>query len=220
MPELLHTRSYDRLHRVLEIREGRPGPRLIQQGFRERLLCGSCEQHLNRFETYFNNTWFAQVPTRVDVPGRQLQVRVEYAPFKLFHLSVLWRCSVARGSPFRQVSLGQEEDERLRQMLLRDDPGAFNDWGCLAVCLLSPDTLHPCQGLIMPPLPRGAADRSQYETVFGGAVWHYFKHSTGFPVLDDMALTLAGDMTLRVLALERYAPVHRFFLENVTDPEG
>jgi hypothetical protein len=48
---------------------------------------------------------------------------LDYAMFKLFHLSVLWRAGVSTREEFRNVKLGSHEDV-IRQMLLRDDPGA------------------------------------------------------------------------------------------------
>ena len=44
-------------------------------------------------------------------------IKVEYEPFKLFHLSVLFRASVSTLPTFADVSLGPHE-ERLRNLLL------------------------------------------------------------------------------------------------------
>ncbi len=53
-------------------------------------------------------------------------VQYDYATFKLFHLSVLFRASVSSLSTFQEVNLGALHEERIRQMLLNEDPG--KDW--------------------------------------------------------------------------------------------
>lgn len=51
-----------------------------------------------------------------------LLTNLPYRPLKLFRLSLLWRMSVSSLREFALVKLGPHE-ERIRQMLLQDDPG-------------------------------------------------------------------------------------------------
>ena len=106
---------------------GRLGRRLIQRGLTEHLLCDACEQHLsNTYETPFLRSWLqAEALPRAAEPGSTHPITVDYAPFKLFHLSILFRSSASALPSFAPVSLGPHE-ERLRQLLLANDPG--EDW--------------------------------------------------------------------------------------------
>src|SRR3546814_7896147 len=55
---------------------------------------------------------------------------IDYAQFKLFLLSLLWRAGVAKGRYFERVTLGPHE-ERLRAMLHDGDPGPFDLYHCI-----------------------------------------------------------------------------------------
>jgi hypothetical protein len=47
---------------------------------------------------------------------------IDYVKFKLFWLSILWKCSISTRNFFKEVNLGKHS-ENIRNMLLYDDPG-------------------------------------------------------------------------------------------------
>lgn len=65
----------------------------------------------------------ATVPTVIQVEG------VDYNRLKLFLLSLLWRMGASRLYFFREVELGPHQ-ERLRRMLVQDDPGEPDQYAC------------------------------------------------------------------------------------------
>lgn len=215
IPELAHSRAYDESHRVREIRRGDRSPRWIQKGIRDRLLCRECEGHLNQWESYFNETWYRQVPTLLDVPGREIAVEVDYARFKLFHLSVLWRASISTARGFDRFRLPDEE--RLWELLIALDPGPVEYWRVVGAVIVSPGTLRPCHGVIMPPAALGTEGRRRSWTMlFAACAWTYLPDGAAFPEYDGFALDAGGTMRMPVIDLQRYTPAHRFFVDNVT----
>ena len=66
------------------------------------------------------------------LPAREqaLVQQVEYAPFKLFQLSLLWRMHIADDPLFKQVDLGTVHADRLRTMLLAGEAGRSIDYPC------------------------------------------------------------------------------------------
>jgi len=133
IPEFLYGVMYDEKHRynvlslVPENRE-----RFEQKGARERLLCRNCEEKLGKLERYASLVINGGAPG-VDGhrDGNIVYVKgIDYERFKLFQLSLLWRAGVAKGSYFERVTLGPHE-ERLRVMLLANDPGPYDLYPCV-----------------------------------------------------------------------------------------
>ena len=124
-PEFLYDELYDEHHRynTLSIL---PDKRdlLTQSGMKEELLCYDCEQQLSRHEDYAARA-LRKLKQRIRSTashGYFLHQGLDYARFKLFLLSLLWRAGVARQSFFANVQLGVQQ-EVLRIMLRANNPG-------------------------------------------------------------------------------------------------
>ncbi len=215
IPEFLHAPLYDEIHRLNVVRARAGHVDQTQKGDRERLLCDGCEQLLNKnYEQYFLKVWPRKVPTLIDVAGHKWTLcDLNYVSFKLFHLSILWRSSVAR-SVFRGFSLPAQDEEQLRQMLLNRQPGPVERFQIVAVLLLSSGTRKVCHTSIMAPCITESAGRLLYTFVFGGCAWLYFPDGSGHPVLDKLALTPAGNMELPVRDFYSMPHVQRFVQQN------
>jgi hypothetical protein len=55
---------------------------------------------------------------------------IDYAKFKLFQLSIVWRLGVARHAAFSSIVLGEHENV-LKRMLLGGAPGNTEAYGCV-----------------------------------------------------------------------------------------
>ena len=67
----------------------------------------------------------------------------DYKKMKLFQLSILWRAAEATGEFFSAVILPTHHRERLRQMLLTENPGADHEYFCtMARLVASPVALY------------------------------------------------------------------------------
>ena len=149
VPEFLLKWTYDEKQRFHYIRlreNGSPEIHQIQKmseagiDYDPGLLCRSCEELFNPWETYCSKAFyrwkkFKPENVRFEEAGTERFenaqiIPIRYAPFRLFLLSLLWRIS-ASGIDFCQhISLGAQE-EKLRRMLLAQDPGSEDQFPCV-----------------------------------------------------------------------------------------
>ncbi len=112
-------------------------------GLKEHLLCRQCENRFSRYERCFRQLFYGNkkgpirkieigTPFNMEavfgLPAEIIGVRklqVNYAKFKLFVLSLLWRSSVAKGKFFSKIDLGPHEAE-IAALLNSEDPGPEN----------------------------------------------------------------------------------------------
>ena len=157
--------------RVLSTDPARPSW-LEQKGLREDLLCVECESSVSKWEDHVARVFRGSIPTTSRRDGNLIWVSgVDYAKFKLFQLSVLWRSGVSMLPFFGKVKIGPHA-EILRKRLLANDPGQPHEYGCALYALTNKDGVD--RGLITQPhrfrmdLLRG------YHFAFGGLSWLYF----------------------------------------------
>ena len=191
------------------------GPRFIQKGVRERLLCLECEQFLSsRYEDYFARFWYQTAPLPDPAPHAAYELTgFDYAKFKLFHLSVLWRASVATGRAFHKVSLGPHE-ESIRQMLLAEDPGEPERYPIVANIFVFPDTRRPAKGAVMPPVCTRAEGNLLYGMVYGGCLWHVFVGAQRISNAVKPRLLAPGRLVLTPWDLDKFKPLTDFYRDR------
>jgi len=192
--EFLYKDIYDakgRFHVFSEM-EDHPG-RPEQKGLREHLLCRDCEQKLGRWEKYVKELLFDKAPQGRDRGDRMEYPGVDYAQFKLFQMSLIWRMGVTSLQRFSNVDLGKKHDERLRDMLERSDPGEPHEYGCWLVHVAY--HIREVGNVIIAPTrsPKQVLGHTCYRTVLGGLFWGFFvsSHMNQFP-RTEMFLTKAG----------------------------
>jgi len=107
-----------------------------QKGFRENLLCLQCETKLSRWESYAKKVIFEDETHLIGRTGNFIRLGgISYHEFKLYLLSLLWRMGVSKLKHFSEVSLGPYE-EKLRVLLLNEDPGLASDYPCVITAVL------------------------------------------------------------------------------------
>ncbi len=172
---------YDEKRRILQIEASEiKRERFRQQGLYEKLLCTDCETIFSTFEKHVDHVFFKEFyHQETNRPGEIMIVNLDYAKFKLFQLSVIWRASVAKHPFFSNVALGPHE-ERIRLMLLAGNPGKFYEYGCMIFGLKA----DPGQGfdLIISPDHGKIEGHMAYRFIFGGCLWVYIvsSHSLSF----------------------------------------
>jgi hypothetical protein len=127
---------YDDNHRIIEVSNVEKGTvRRRQKGMWERLLCTKCEALLNRWERLSRRVFTDCLPPH-EAGTKRVRVfrNIDYASFKLFMLSILWRASVTTHSFFKHVSLGPHE-EVIRHMILNRDAGEAQDYPMMIFAL-------------------------------------------------------------------------------------
>ncbi|MBI5190511.1 MAG: hypothetical protein HZA22_07535 [Nitrospirae bacterium] len=103
----------------------------IQKGLREYLLCSVCEGKLSAYEKYaYENVLKKLLEYTFSMEEYLYFEDVDYRRFKLFLLSVLWRAGITSIPTFQSVSLGPHEG-KLRDMILKENPGEEGEYPCL-----------------------------------------------------------------------------------------
>lgn len=202
IPEFLYSSMYDKKHRFHMLSTDREqSNRLAQKGVREKLLCEDCEQKLSKWERYASQILSGGTAI-VAVRERNLWhlSEIDYIPFRLFQLSVLWRASVSTVDFFANVSLGDHED-KLRKLLISDNPGLPWQYGCVICSLIADETI--LTDLMIQPDRLRLHGHNAYRFVFGGFMWIYFasNHIPPTPI-QSAFLDQTGKMTMLVRSIE------------------
>jgi len=200
---------YDEKHRFHMLSNNREqSNRLLQKGVREKLLCEDCEQKLSIWERYASQLLSggaAIVATR-DKNLWHLS-GVDYIPFRLFQLSILWRASISTLDFFANVSLGEHE-EKIRRLLVSGDPGLPWQYGCVMCGLIADETI--LTDLMIQPDRLKLHGHNAYRFVFSGFMWIYLASSHMPPTpIQSAILGTSGKMTILVRNIESVKYVER-----------
>ncbi len=138
VPEFCYKPAYDAKHRLVEydpVTRQKTG--LPQKGLYCRLLCADCERLINdEYEKPFLKYWRnGEVLAPLVTEELVVLDGIDYAKFKLFHLSVLFRAHASDLSNFADIHLGPHA-ETIRQMVLSGDCGDHDQYPilCSAIC--------------------------------------------------------------------------------------
>jgi hypothetical protein len=154
-----------------------------KSGFFEPILCHGCEKIRNRLETYmagvlYNHKNLVRDPT----PGHRIIEGLCYKQFKLFTMFNLFMMGMSKHPFYAAVDLGDRHASKLRDMLLRDDPGEPWEYGTIWSRMLFAG--QPLEGLAIPPdRIRWGSKYLAYRNVFAGIWWVTFcssHHTVGY----------------------------------------
>lgn len=212
VPEFMHAGMYDEKHRIFGLSSVSSKPvRLFQKGLREPLLCEDCEQQVGRYEAYASrvlnggNVRIDRVEIGFEVSG------LDYARLKLFFLSLLWRFSVTTIEQYRGAQLGPHT-ERLRQLLVREDPGDHLTYPCLITAVMM-DGKH-VRDLIVPPASARVERQHVWSFVVGGFLLSFFVgKGSPPPPLQPAFLQEVGTLLIQVKEMRDIEFLYKFALE-------
>lgn len=182
-PEWLYKPLYDVNHRFFVLSTDvnkRRGTR--PKGIYERLLCHECEQRFSKWEGYARDVFYNLPLKSVEDNRAVIFSGLQYTPFKLFQMSLIWRASIASRPEAHRIDLGPHT-ERIRKMLFEDRPGEVYEYG--SILMLPALGQELMQQFIYPPesLPTKLDGHSAYRAVFGGLFWLFIvsNHSDRLP---------------------------------------
>lgn len=170
IPEFVYLPTYDEYHRFSMIPKGKD--KYEQKGIREYLLCNDCDGTIiGKWETYSSPIIKSIQDLKITQYGDQYVIQgVQYAEFKLFQLSLLWRASVASVKLFENVNIGKHE-EIIRKMLLAEKPGLPEQYGCMMFVLDDTKYLHKT---IWSPVEDTIDGFTCYRFLTGRIFWYFF----------------------------------------------
>ena len=200
IPAFLYKQGYDGNGQILALKKGVIKPKNLQhQEAYEKLLCSECDGKVlnQKYETPFQKFWYLDktLPTTINKDYLEIN-NVDYASFKLFHLSILWRASISSLKSYKFVSLKRKHEERIRKMLWNNDPGQPNEYQIFGTLLLSPGTNKVLDGFIMSPIVAIYEGTPVYMFVFGGCVWQYVIGNR--PIEKFLPISLSTNGTLKI----------------------
>lgn len=177
IPEFCYKSLYDEKHRAIAINpKDSTDTGYIQKGLRSNILCEDCEQLINdNYEKPFKQYWYDRdVLGQLEAgPDSILLTNIPYGPFKLFHLSIMFRASVSDHFNFGEIRLGPHEDA-IRRMLLDNEPLDDQTYPIMCGAVegkkgeIWTDLIGPGRRL------RAEFGHRTYLVTFAGAQWFYF----------------------------------------------
>lgn len=213
VPEFMYQEMYDPKHRFQGLSTVvSDRARLYQKGLREKLLCEACEQQFGRYENYAAQVFYGGVTIPVRRCGKNLLIgSLDYKRLKLFFVSLLWRFGVTSIDIFRGADLGPHA-EKLRKMLLAEDPGDWLAYPCLATAVTW-QSKH-IGDLILPPCLAKMEGHRIWSFVIAGFVFTFFvsSHVPPTPLLPGF-LQKDGSLFIAIREITEIDFLHRFACE-------
>ena len=185
--------------------------REVQSGRWEWLLCTNCEQRFSRWENYFAREWaIADRLPPYATPKTEIQIsKLDYAQFKSFHLSILWRLGASKLKEHSAVKLASHHD-RIATMLLNDDPGQPDCYPFWAHLLVHQDGRIATDIAVDPHATR-VDGVPTYVSMFSGCAWYYYltdkAPSKLFP--EQFRFTVKGTLLLGAVDAYSYPSIKR-----------
>lgn len=209
IPEFMWKQIYDENSRAHALNGGTGKKRTLQKGLREHLLCRTCEDILQKDETWFSNYWFQKQPLPNPVEGQYVELNgFDFDPFFRFHLSILWRAAVATIDEFSAVNLGRYEEE-LRKLLHGESTNFRKEPSIYGLVLRRPQTHELCQWIIAAPVCSRFSGVRTFTFVFGGCAWKYGISGHAVPFPESLQLKRPGRMVLPIIDYTEEGSIYR-----------
>lgn len=163
------------------------------------MLCDDCEAVFQRVERHFAKHWFQLDPLPDPVDSIYVErTGFDFESYLRFHLSILWRASVARDPMFVAVQLGPFE-EPLRRFLLGIDQTLQYEPSVYAMVLRCPRTHELWNRIVVAPVRSRINGATTYVSAFGGCSWHYCVSKQGNVLPELLRLKRPGSIIMPVI---------------------
>ncbi|MCX5717390.1 MAG: hypothetical protein NTW44_03595 [Nitrospirae bacterium] len=222
IPAFMYKDIFDEKHRLFEVTVTKDKDiikdRLRQTGANEgQILCQSCDNEvLGKLERYASLVLFGGVPIKLqnitDVKGMKYTLceEIDYAKFKLFILSLLWRASISKLPDYNNVNLGPHED-KIRQMILNSNSGGPIKYPCVMASYRNLKEA-PHQFIGSPGLVKDG-DGFRYLFLIGGVLYIFYVSHHNIPDwADECAINSNGELKLLHLTKKGASAVFKNFI--------
>lgn len=123
--EFLYKTIYDEKHTFISLSDlsEHKLTKLFQKGFKQYLMCKRCDNTvIQKYENYAIKVLKKINSLTDETVGTVVIDGYDYTKFKLFVLSLIWRCHISNNPAFNRINLGSHA-ETIRRMLLFCDSG-------------------------------------------------------------------------------------------------
>jgi len=160
--------------------------------------------------------WPRLIPNRITVLKGFWNVSgIDSGRFRIFHLSVLWRASIARGV-FRNFELTDTEAETLRTLILSRGAEPATSFLLTGRLLAFLNTGRVAHGMIMAPYWANSKRRI-VEYAFGGCAWRCLMETPASDWSGGRRLMEDGTISLPICSLDDYRPALTFMATNAAN---
>ena len=143
----------------------------------------------------FKTDWYDSDRLPEEVGTKVVELSgLDYLQFKLFHLSILWRCSVAKIPEFDTVNLGPHES-RIAKIIQEETMLPEKSYRFFGRVLVHDDD-SVVQDLVTRPQASKFEGHHVYYACYGGCEWTFFVSSHSSVKHKDMCLREDGSMML------------------------
>lgn len=105
----------------------------VQNGIHvSNILCDDCEQKIGRFDKEVQDKLLKRQYIKKSKNFWTIE-KIDYKKFRLFFVSLLWRSQICNHYFFEKVKLTKDLEEKLRNMIIREDPGNDSDFS-VVIC--------------------------------------------------------------------------------------
>lgn len=214
-PEWLYESLYDKKHHRFNVistdAKKKRGTR--PKGIYEKLFCDKCEGKLSVWEGYAHNVFNCARLGLIEDDRKIVFSKVQYAPFKLFQMSLLWRASITLRPEVPRIDLGPHT-ERIRMMLLDEQPGKPYEYG--SILLLPSIDQNLMQQFMYPPelIPSKIDSHTAYRAIFGGMFWIFIVSNHSERLSNkSVFLTKEGQLPIFKVGKEALNFMHKLALD-------
>jgi hypothetical protein len=186
--------------------------RNLQDGFKEYLLCETCEKQRSKWESYCAPLFFMpSSPARNPPCEKYFQLgNIDYTALKLLVMSTLWMMAVSSDPYYAHVKLNERRLRQLRNMILKENPGEPAEYGCAFAVLVAKPSFKPLTTLFSQPLlitrKLGPKVLKTYAFIIAGIHWEVFisPKLTG-TIMEKLFLGKDGTLTVRVASASDFS---------------
>lgn len=147
------------------------------------ILCAECDNKIiGKLESYSSKLLYGGLSPNEELDCKNYKnpndgfeysvcYNVDYARFKLFLLSILWRASISNREIFKEADIKKRHKRRIRKMILKNSPGKLTEYPIITLCYLKNKSMP--RDLIFQPIKGGTRQKKLITFLIGGFVFIY-----------------------------------------------
>lgn len=168
-----------------------PSKSLPSPDYDEYIMCQKCDgERISSLETYgkivfYNDKLSDRLSPNVVWESHGFNEssfhcsNVDYTKYKLFLLSILWRCSISKREFFQEVKLGDKHNEKIRKMIYTNNPDDIDIYPILLGTYIKQQEIGT--DLIIQPKKHKKDGQTTYHFLIGGIVYIFLVSSHSCP---------------------------------------
>lgn len=221
IPDFLYKYLYGENKKLVYLHSNRGISFKYNSEYEGGILCQECDEGIiGKLDDYAAKFIYNQFATKIRTQSHSMDGRecfvikgapYEYAKFKLFLLSLLWRGSISSRSFFATMKLNLEAEEDIRKRIKINNPGNPEEYACfiyLPSLVIGPDGRKGLNTFYMPTTSPQHVKNDEWEfcefTIIGTKYYYLISKPRGAKVIpaverDKLTITFNRNETQKEL---------------------